>query len=58
MFVKIKINTRLYTDKGYNMRHREGGEAVEEVKEDNKKWLPLISALIQLAIAIKQLLNQ
>nr|DAE53115.1 MAG TPA: hypothetical protein [Caudoviricetes sp.]DAW51340.1 MAG TPA: hypothetical protein [Caudoviricetes sp.] len=23
-----------------------------------KKWLPLITALIQLAIAIKQLLNQ
>nr|DAS12880.1 MAG TPA: hypothetical protein [Caudoviricetes sp.] len=31
---------------------------LKKLRKIIKKWLPLITALIQLAIAIKQLLNQ
>lgn len=46
------------TETCYNIDIGKEVKPLKKLRKIIKKWLPLITALIQLAIAIKQLLNQ
>lgn len=58
MFVKVKKSIANNTSTCYNIIIRKEVMPLKKLRKKIKKWLPIITAFIQLAIAIIQLLNQ
>lgn len=52
MFVKIKIKLAFIHDIGCNIDIRKEVKPLKKLRKIIKKWLPIITAFIQLAIAI------